>query len=129
MSSTSERISAAGRGAMPFLYLVAIMMYSAVSLPAQAAPRTGPDRPFTLGWRVVVPPAPHLWSATFGPGTTSGVAVGDDGTILRTEDGGKHWDLATIPSGTNTDLRAVVLTGATTGVAHARLQCFRRPCS
>jgi photosystem II stability/assembly factor-like uncharacterized protein len=59
--------------------------------PTEAAPRTGPDRPFTVDWQVTVPPAPHLRAAAFVPGTMNAIVVGDSGTILRTDDGGKSW--------------------------------------
>ena len=106
------------RKAMPILYLIATVLYLVSDfLPAQAAPRTGPDRPFTGDWHVAVPPAPHVRSIMFVPGTQSGVALVNDGTILRTEDEGKSWKRATTPPDVKTALRAVIFTGATTGVA------------
>ena len=45
------------------------------------------------------------------------MAVGDDSTILWTEDEGKSWKRATTPPDVKTALRAVIFTGATTGVA------------
>jgi hypothetical protein len=59
-----------------------------------AAPHTGPDRPFTVEWRVIAQPAPHLRAAAFSPGTKNATVVGDGGTVLRTDDGGKSYSAA-----------------------------------
>jgi photosystem II stability/assembly factor-like uncharacterized protein len=85
-------------------------------LPAQAAPSTGPARPFTVDWQVVVAPASNLPSMAFAPDGTNGIVLEADGGMLRTEDGGKTWVQASIPADITTELRAGVFIGAATGV-------------
>ncbi|MCF8258884.1 MAG: hypothetical protein K9J06_15115, partial [Flavobacteriales bacterium] len=58
--------------------------------------------------------APWMWSVDFG-GDLTGVAVGNDGTVLRTANGGGTWD--SIASGTVNHLRGVHFVDATTVLA------------
>src|SRR5438270_6871100 len=82
------------------------------SLPIQAAPRSGPDRPFTVDWRVIAAPAPHLRDVAVVQGKNNGIAVGDGGVILHTSDRGKSWETAKTPSEFKSNLRAVIANDA-----------------
>ena len=85
--------------------------------PSQAAPRTGPDRPFMVGWRVTTSPAPHLRAAAFAPGTQTSIAVGDSGTIFRSSDGGRSWNRPMVPSDLKFSLLALAFANASDAVA------------
>ncbi len=83
-----------------------------LALAAQAAspPTPGPIPPIQVNtgtWRWIHPPlgAATLNDVTF-PETGHGYAVGDGGTVLRTNDGGGTWEARPTPSGTG-DLLAV----------------------
>ena len=99
------------------ILLLAAVCASVAFCASVAAPRTGPDRPFTVEWRVAVPPAPHLRAAAFAPGTKNAIVVGDSGTILRTDDGGKSWKRPALPSGLKSSLSALAFTGPLSAVA------------
>src|SRR5262249_50778765 len=85
--------------------------------PAQAAPRSGPDRPFTVEWQASIAPAPHLRAASFAPGTMNAIVVGERGTILRTDDGGKRWKRSTVPSGFKSSLSALAFATSLIAIA------------
>ena len=53
------------------------------------------------------------WFSRIGTTSSTGTAVGNDGTILRTTDGGANWTIKS--SGTGTTLQAVSFTDANTG--------------
>jgi len=55
-----------------------------------------------------------LWGVSFTD-SNSGTVVGENGTILRTTDGGAHW--ITQASGTALNLRAVSFPDGNTGTA------------
>ncbi|MBZ9744301.1 hypothetical protein LB516_03460 [Mesorhizobium sp. CO1-1-7] len=48
-------------------------------------------RAFTAPWHLEAPLAPYLWSMATSPGGASIVAVGQDGTILWSDDKGGSW--------------------------------------
>jgi hypothetical protein len=114
----------ASRRVYSFVKLIAAMSLFAIICAwagfsaCKAAPRTGPDRAFTVGWRVTVPPAPHLWAAAFAPGTTkNAIVVGDNGAVLRTEDGGQSWRNVVLPPEFTSSLFALTFIDATNAVA------------
>jgi photosystem II stability/assembly factor-like uncharacterized protein len=83
----------------------------------EAAPRTGPERPFTVDWRVIAAPTADLRAAAFFPGTKNAIVIGDTGTILRSDDGGRNWKLPARPSGFKSSLSALAFTDSLNGVA------------
>ena len=75
-------------------------------------PGVGPTTPSGWFWQNPVPQGNTLRAVHFVNATT-GTAVGDLGTILRTTDGGSSWVSQT--SGTTRALGGVSFTDATTG--------------
>jgi photosystem II stability/assembly factor-like uncharacterized protein len=97
--------------------VLAIWIFFLAGLPTQAAPRSGPDRPFSINWRIVAPPAPHLRAATIAPGKGNAIAVGDGGLILHSTDRGKSWGKAKTHPYAQSNLLAVLLNSALQGNA------------
>src|SRR6476660_5980490 len=77
--------------------IVLILLTGAIS--AQSAGSTG------WAWQNPLPQGNSLYSIHFAPDRLTGLAVGADGTILRTLDGGFTWQKR--PSGTDVSLSAV----------------------
>jgi photosystem II stability/assembly factor-like uncharacterized protein len=92
--------------------VVVAVLFTIRSTPARAAPKTGPDRPFTVQWRVASPVAPDLNSVAFDAPHSLGIAVGEFGAIFRSDDGGRTWMSATTPPSQNSELHAVAIVGA-----------------
>ena len=96
---------------------IVLLIYTAfASLPAEARPRTGPDRPFTVDWQVAAPAAPHLHSVTFVATSMTAITVGEAGTILWTDDAGRSWAKAVTPPNMMHDLHAVFFTSDKVGI-------------
>ncbi|MEP1661039.1 MAG: YCF48-related protein [Anderseniella sp.] len=89
------------------LYLSTLIGLSVLALTGHAAPRQGPDRSFVLDWSISAGPAPDLNAAAFAPEGLNGVLVGEHGNILWTDDGGRNWEQASLPSEVRSDLLAV----------------------
>src|SRR5690242_3704887 len=75
------------------------------------------SRAFVNDWANIVLTEALMHSVAFAPDGTLGIAVGSDGTILRTLDGGKSWTRPLNGSGTQRHLSAVQLINEKVGVA------------
>src|SRR3954452_20806313 len=93
---------------MPYIFVTFLLWLLALLMPALAGPRTGPDRPFTLEWKLAVPPTESLQAVHFTD-AKAGLAVGEGGAILLTRDGGESWRPAQVPPGTAAGFGGVAL--------------------
>ena len=96
------------------LWAVGAFLWSQLSA---ASPPIPPARPFVNAWHNLLPTEQSLNSITLTADARTGVAVGQNGTILRTQDGGETWRAPAAGSGTQAYLAGVHFADARTGVA------------